>query len=180
MKLQDYSPKKNAIQDVELIDLPYNFDDSGEFCEVIRLEDSFNSRLEKDFSELQINISTIEPKAVKAFHLHLNQTDYWVLMPGNKAIVNLIDIRDCHKDLEDEPMDFQWKVLKQCPSMRIVMGVKPQMLVIPKGVLHGISNPSPTNKITMMYLVDKFFDGRDEWRIHWDVLGRHIWETING
>lgn len=186
MELQDYN-KPKSIEGVQLVDLVEHYDDSGTFCEILRLvghSGTENSRFfspdirDVQFEEIQINLSTIQPQVVKGFHLHKEQNDLWILPAGNRCIVNLIDARrllDREEDLSDHS---GW--LRNLPSMRIVMGVKTQLLLIPKGVLHGICNPSLTTTITMLYAVDKFFNPSDEFRVKHNVIGDNIWEIQKG
>lgn len=189
MELQDYSSKP-IIDGVKIIDLQQHFDDSGEFCEVIRLEGDVGTEISTffplgnfrevgiKFQSLQINYSSIQPSVIKGFHVHEKQVDVWFLPPGNRCIINLIDARSVFDYLKSgSTYTIDWS---RFPRMRITMGVKPQLLVIPSKILHGIANPSLTNTISMVYLVDRFFDPKDEFRISHTIIADEEWRIKNG
>lgn len=185
MKLQSYE-KQPVIDGVKIIDLVEHYDDSGTFNEVLRLSPirtpeslEINSNVEGfNFSpEIQVNFSTIQPLTTKGFHCHFLQRDLWYLPSGNRCIINLIDIRDVLEFSKENELD---KDFLETHRMRVVMGVKPQLLLIPAGVLHGISNPSLISSISMLYFVDQYFNSNDEFRIPYDVIGEEIWKTTNG
>ncbi len=163
---QDYSSKPK-IDGVKLIDLPYFRDDGGCFCELGRivknggLKDHF-----PDFKIKQINWSLLQPGALKAGHMHQKQTDIWFVPPTDQIIVGLIDARE------------------QSPTanvkMRFVMGGgKAQLLYIPPNVIHGSANPYD-RPMTLIYLVDEYWDGSDEWRVPWPEFGAGFWEIQKG
>jgi dTDP-4-dehydrorhamnose 3,5-epimerase-like enzyme len=167
MKLQDYS-KKDKIWDVTIDDLHQYYDDGGSFCEVARLygdEGTEKSRLLGSriaFEQMQINYSKVLKGTVKAFHVHKEQTDQWLVL--DRAIVCLYDTR------EDS---YTKGVL-----MRIAAGVVPQLITIPPGVAHGIA--AVYGDVNMVYMVNRVFNPSDEWRLPWDLLGKEIWEIQNG
>jgi dTDP-4-dehydrorhamnose 3,5-epimerase-like enzyme len=170
MKLQNYE-KPKVIQDVRIVDLTQYFDDGGSFCEVTRLWGDVGreqSRLLSGdgsglaFEDLQINYSKVLKGVVKAFHVHKIQTDAWLVL--DRAIVCLHDTRDD---------SFTTGV-----TMRLAAGVKPQLIVIPPGVVHGIS--ACYGDVNMIYMVDRHFNPQDEFRLPWDFLGKDIWEPQNG
>src|SRR6185503_18896864 len=71
--VQDYKAKR-SIEGLELVQLKRFNDDGGSMTELARLDGGLVQGL-KGFQALQINYSTMEPLAIKAFHLHKRQTD---------------------------------------------------------------------------------------------------------
>lgn len=159
MELQDYS-KPPYIEGVEIIDLKQFNDTGGSFSELLRVDHSllFDGTEHLIFvGSLQINHSKIVKGTVKAFHCHKKQTDIWYVM--DRAIVVL---HDPESNI----------------TMKIAAGVKPQLIIIPPGVLHGIA--SPYGDVNMIYFVNRFFNPEDEFRLPWDYLGKEIWEIDKG
>lgn len=188
MKLQDYS-KKDTIEGVRLIDLPHHYDDGGSFMEIARLSAEnvadispmVRSNIPLDglshidthyFEDIQINYSVIHPGVVKGFHLHKHQWDYWFIPPFQRVIVGLLDLRGRIAPDGSE-------CIGGATYMRIFMGIKPQLLVIPAGVAHAIKciDDRPN---CMIYLTNQHFSPDDEHRIMWDILGKDFWEIQNG
>ena len=73
--VQDYSSQPQ-IEGVEIVPLRRFNDDGGSMTELGRLSGGLVEGLE-GFEAKQINYSTMEPLAIKAFHLHEHQTDVW-------------------------------------------------------------------------------------------------------
>lgn len=154
-KLQDYKPKK-CIDGVVFPSIAMFPDDSGIFAELARCGTDANPKVR------QVNYSKILPGAVKAFHLHYHQTDWWFVPPGERLLVGLSDER---------PTSPTFGV-----SMRFVLGeFNVNMVKIPPGVAHGLAN-SYKNYVNMIYLVDQYFNPEDEYRLPWDMLGTDFWE----
>jgi dTDP-4-dehydrorhamnose 3,5-epimerase len=192
MSFQDYSPQK-LIEGVVIKDLTEFSDSGGSFCEVLKftlanysgearaiadleliLLDNENKRSTNQLfsvnewdgeqgGELQLNYSYLLPKVIKAFHIHKKQTDVWFIPPNNRCIVNLFDVRKG----------------REIQHNRFIMGIKPQLLLIPPGVAHGIGNPY-THIVNLFYMVNRFFNKEDELRLNWDRFGREMWEVENG
>ncbi len=165
--IQDYS-KKLQIDGVKFIDVTQFAEDSGVFAELARLDDSGKLLAAPDFKVKQFNRSEMEPSAIKAWHLHLNQEDLWFVAPSDRLLVGLCDLRKSS--------------LTYGAKMRFVLGAgKSRFLYIPRGVAHGVANL--TNKTTVLiYLVNQFFDASnpDERRLPWDIFGKEFWELQRG
>lgn len=162
---QDYSPKPK-IDGVRLITLKRFVDDSGSFAELLRIGEDGEAQVIPGFSLLggQISCSEVEPGAVKAWHLHYKQTDVWCVLPGQRLLVGLWDLR------EDSPTADV--------KMRLVLGAgRAQLLVIPPGVAHGCANLSG-EPAYIIYFIDRQFDPSDpdEHRIRWNQAGKDFWE----
>ena len=164
---QEYG-KKPAIDGVELIPLPIQSDDSGNFSEIVRLTAGKVESLKSSFSVEQVSISIIKPGAIKAFHIHHTQDDLWYTLPSERLIVNLHDVR------KDSPTFDQ--------HMRFVLGGHKNLLLrIPKGVAHGVANRYERDMI-LLYLTDQKFNIKkpDEYRLPWDTFGSDMWDITQG
>jgi dTDP-4-dehydrorhamnose 3,5-epimerase len=167
LSVQDYS-KKVPIEGVQILPLNLFVDDGGSLAEIIRLDDNGNSTILPNFKVKQSTFSQLMPGTIKAFHLHYNQEDLWFVMPTDRILVGLIDIRK-------ESPTYQ-------KTMRFVLGAgRAQALYIPRGVAHGLANiwQQPAN---MIYFVNQFFDleNPDEQRLPWNTLGDDFWTIKKG
>jgi dTDP-4-dehydrorhamnose 3,5-epimerase len=154
-----------GIEGVVFHDLRRCVDDSGALVEIARLADGA-TRFRPGFEVRQINYSVLEPGVIKAFHLHLRQSELWFVPPDAEAVVGLVDAR------------------RQSPtrraSMRFILGAgQPRLLFVPPGVAHGIANPG-ARPCPLLYLADREFspepDRCDEHRLPWDLMGSQFWE----
>ena len=166
--VQDYKPRR-SIEGLEIVQLKRFNDDGGSMTELARLDDGLVQGL-KGFKALQINYSTMEPLAIKAFHLHQRQTDVWYVPPSDKLLLVVADVR---KGSATEGL-----------VQRIVLGDGNSRLVrIPPGVAHGAKNLRPSTPSVIVYLVDVHFSADekcDEGRLPWDHFGAQVWEVERG
>ena len=166
--VQDYSPKPR-IDGLEVVELRRFNDDGGAMTELGRLD---GGRLQAlpDFEVRQVNYSTMDPLAIKAFHLHKRQTDVWYVPPSDKILLVVADAR------AGSPTEGL--------VQRIVLGDGRSFLVrIPPGVAHGARNLRTAATSTIVYFVDVQFstDERcDEGRLPWDFFGAEVWEVERG
>lgn len=162
MTKQDYGAQPK-IHDVVIKDLKTHWSDDGSFKEVARLEFWGPGNLDDPHNwnegpdRLQFNHSIMMPGAIKAFHYHKAQRDYFYSF--QPVLVILHDLREKSPTLGN--------------TMRFVMCN--QLVEVPEEVLHGLApiSPEPTH---LFYLSTNFFDGTDEYRESWDFLGKEIWE----
>jgi dTDP-4-dehydrorhamnose 3,5-epimerase len=165
---QDYS-RKPGIEGVQVVELRRFNDDGGSMTELGRLEQGLHRDL-PGFVVRQINYSTLEPLAIKAFHLHERQTDVWYVPPSDKLLLVLADVR------EGSPSAGRLQ--------RLVLGDGNSRLVrIPPGVAHGCRNLRPASPAVIVYFVDVQFsvgDDCDEGRLPWDHFGAAVWEVERG
>lgn len=168
LKKQSYEPRQK-ISDVEIVDLKEFIDDGGSFVEIGRLEKGSLKAFPK-FEIKQMNFSNVLPGAVKATHIHKNQEDVWFVLPSSRILVGLQDLREGSKT--------------EGVKMRFVLGAgKAQLLLIPRGVAHGLANLSdaPAN---MVYFVNQHFSADekkcDEYRLPADFFGEGFWEMMKG
>jgi dTDP-4-dehydrorhamnose 3,5-epimerase len=114
----------------------------------------------------QVNYSVLQPGTIKAWHLHKHQEDAWFVPPSGRLLVGLLDARQGQGGA----------------SMRFVLGDgKAQLLLIPRGVAHGVANPFQAPQ-PMLYLVNQQFSAErpDEHRLPWDLLGKDFWAIQPG
>ena len=151
---QEYNLDRNFIPDVRKFSIPHFLDKSGagSMMEVF-------SDITKGIK--QVNYSEMPPGAIKAFHLHKKQTDYWFVPPSNKMLLVLFDCRDAHQHVIE----------------KMILGPIPYVIEIPPGVAHGVKNVG-INDGAIIYGVTERFDpiNPDEHRLPWDYLGKDIWE----
>ena len=159
MTKQDYGAKP-SIMGVKIENLTTFYSDDGSFCELGRY--TFPNTDETN-NKLQINLSILQPGAIKGFHSHLDQTDFWTCWDPLLVI------------LYDERVDS--------PTFNTLMRfvLCNQRLEIPPGVLHSCKNFNP-KPVPLIYAVTNFFNPEDpdEIRHPWDSFGSDIWEMQKG
>ena len=166
--LQQYAPRP-AIDGVQIVDLRRHYDDGGSMTELGRLHEGVHAQL-PGFIVRQVNYSEMDAGAIKAFHLHLRQTDVWFIPPDSKMLVVLGDVR---KGSATEGA-----------VQRLVLGDgAPRLVRIPPGVAHGVRNLAQ-ERGRIVYFVDVQFDAHpdrgDEGRLPWDFFGAEVWEVVRG
>ena len=156
------------IEGMTLIDLPVFSDEGGDFCEVTRFNPDGTLVLVPGYRPAQISYSFMEPGQIKAFHLHRNQDDLWFVPPAHRLLVGLLDVRDGSPTAQ--------------LSMRLVLGAgKGRLLLIPRGVAHGVANLGASSG-SILYLTNAAFnpDDPDEHRLPHDLLGSDFWTVRPG
>ena len=167
--IQDYGPRPQ-IEGLEIIDLRRFNDDGGAMTELARLSDGKLAGVE-GFVARQVNYSTMDPQAIKAFHLHDRQTDVWYVPPSDKLLLCVGDVR------------------AGSPSEGVV-----QRIVLGRRELPPRAHPArawPTARRTcastatsaIIYFVDVQFsvgEDCDEGRLPWDHFGTEIWDVERG
>jgi dTDP-4-dehydrorhamnose 3,5-epimerase len=159
----------STIDGVRVIDLTRHADDGGAMTELARLTEGRATGL-GDFSVRQINYSEMAPGTIKAFHLHVRQTDVWFVPPSDRMLAVLLDVR---KGSRTEGV-----------RQRIVLGNgASRLLLIPPGVAHGVRNVSE-RRGCIVYFTDLHFSPEpatcDEGRLPWDFAGKDVWEVTRG
>jgi dTDP-4-dehydrorhamnose 3,5-epimerase len=102
---------------------------------------------------------------VKAWHLHEVHTDQFVVTRG-KLQVSLVDIR------EDSPTFCDVNVF-------IMSALKPFLLQIPPGIMHGWKALSPP-EVLVINFQSHVYDPTDEYKFPWDCVLGDVWEPRNG
>jgi dTDP-4-dehydrorhamnose 3,5-epimerase len=163
-KFQDYG-KRPPIDGVAVSALRRFPEDGGSMTELARFASGWPLAL-PGFALAQLNYSTLEPAALKAFHVHHRQTDVWFVPPEDRVVLVLVDVR------AGSPTE---KVVT-----KLLLGDGQSQLVrIPPGVAHGCRNVGGKTA-HIVYMTDVHFSAdpgtTDEGRLPWDFLGAEIWE----
>lgn len=138
---------RSGIEGVRLLELVRIPDSRGSFLELFRTE-----WLEELFTrQVQVNCSISRAGALRGMHYHERQWDLWVPVRGAMN-VGLADLR---RD------SATWRTTATLP----MSGETPRGLLIPPGVAHGYAALSD---VTLVYVVNRYYDGTDEFGIAWD------------
>lgn len=144
MPLLTESARISGVINVQL--LPFS-DERGRFMELFRKE-WFPQR---DWTNIQSNRSESKAGVLRGLHYHFNQVDYWYVVSG-RIRVGLADLR------------------RSSPSYRLTETIDLDAtdnrgLYIPTGVAHGFL---ALTDVTLVYIVDNYYDGEDEFGLAWD------------
>ena len=169
---QSYAPR-SPIAGVVLSEVAVSRSADGLFAEIARI-DGGGAGVQglEGFRPVQWNWSLLQPGAVKAWHLHLDQEDLFIVPPDSTLLVGLVDLRrDGNSDTRPSPQ-------------RLVLGAGHcHRLLIPRGVAHGVANLG-TAPQALLYAVNQLFtadrDRTDEWRLPWDHFGTEFWSMGRG
>ncbi len=166
---QSYAPAP-AIVGVALGEVPVFRGADGLFAELLRMDEERAVEGVPPFRPVQWNWSLLQPGAVKAWHLHLDQDDLWIVPPDSALLVGLVDLRR--------------ESATTAGMQRLALGAgRCHRLFIPRGVAHGVANLGRRPQ-ALLYAVDRFFtadaDRTDEWRLPWDRFGAGFWEMDRG
>ena len=161
---QDYG-KPPQIDGVAVQALRRMADDGGSMTELARFTGGVPASF-PGFTIAQINYSTLEPRVLKAFHLHHRQTDVWFVPPEDRIVLVLVDVR------AGSPTEKT--------VTKLTLGNGQSVLVrIPPGVAHGCRNVGD-KPARIIYMTDVLFSAEagetDEGRLPWDLVGADIWE----
>ena len=122
-------------------------DERGRFMETFRLE--WFPQINWD--RLQSNRSDSSAGVLRGLHYHFKQVDYWCPVKG-LIRVGLVDLR------RSSPTYLQSATID-------MSGDNPQGLFIPEGVAHGFA---ALTDCTLIYIVNNYYDGADEFGIAWN------------
>lgn len=163
VSIQSYAPRQE-IDGVVLQELRLLADESGDFSEVARLDEHGHLESFPEYRPAQISYSLLLSGGVKAWHLHLRQDDLWFVPPEGRLLVGLLDLREASRTYR--------------MTMRIILGTaKPSLLLIPRGVAHGVANPTQAS-VSWIYFANCQFNLKDpdERRLPLDLLGKDFWK----
>ena len=156
--LSHQSPK--LIDGVCVAPYPLWPDDRGYFLEIHRVGQGLAAHF--DPSTTQISAALSYPGTIKAFHFHLQQTDFWVVSQGMFQVA-LVDLRP------DSPTFGAKNTL-------YVGALRPWQVLIPPGVGHGYKVVG-TQPGMLVYVTNRFYNPEDEGRIAYNDLGiAYDWE----
>ncbi|MGB9611007.1 MAG: dTDP-4-dehydrorhamnose 3,5-epimerase family protein [Bryobacteraceae bacterium] len=135
-------------------------DDRGYFLEIARLGQGLPAAFPA--ASTQVSAALSWPGAIKAFHFHRRQTDFWTVVRGMFQVA-LVDLRP------DSPTFGRKNTL-------YVGTLRPWQILIPPGVGHGYKVIG-TEPAMLVYLTDRFYDPSDEGRIPYNDSGiAYDWE----
>jgi dTDP-4-dehydrorhamnose 3,5-epimerase len=143
------SPK--LIDGVKVAPFPVWPDDRGYFLEVLRVGQGLAAGFAP--ATTQVSAALSYPGIVKAFHYHLEQTDFWVAAHGMLQVA-LADLRP------DSPS-------YGAKNTMYVGELRPWQILIPPGVAHGykVIGLQPA---VLVYVTDRLYNPADEGRIIWN------------
>jgi dTDP-4-dehydrorhamnose 3,5-epimerase len=139
--------ESQLIRGVYLAQLRLHGDERGCFIETFRKE-WFPQR---SWHAVQTNRADSIAGVLRGLHYHHHQVDYWYVLQG-RLRVGLYDMRPASASFG------AGQILE-------LNGDSPQGLFIPIGVAHGYL---ALTAVTLLYLVDNYYDGRDENGVAWD------------
>jgi dTDP-4-dehydrorhamnose 3,5-epimerase len=136
-----------GIEGVRLIPLSPHLDERGGFTEIYR-----RAWLRKPDQMVQGNLSISREGVLRGLHFHREQHDYWCVLSGT-AFIGLYDLR----------MGSPTEASKAEVTLR--EDGERFGLLVPPGVAHGLFAETTT---VLLYLVDAYFTGEDEFGLAWD------------
>ena len=122
-------------------------DQRGRFSEIFRKE----WFPDLNWADVQSNHSVSKAGVLRGLHYHLHQVDYWYVLKGTIR-AGLVDLR------ASSPTYLKAITL----DLNEEMGLG---IFIPTGVAHGFL---AIEDAAILYLVDKYYDGRDEFGVTWN------------
>jgi dTDP-4-dehydrorhamnose 3,5-epimerase len=136
-------------------------DDRGYFLEVQRIGQGLAAAFPPE--RTQISAAMNYRGTIKAFHYHLQQTDYWTPVTGLFQVV-LADLRLGSKT-------FGARNTLYLGPMR------PWQVLIPPGVAHGYKVIGDRDAL-LVYMTNQFYNPKDEGRLPYDDASiNYDWET---
>jgi dTDP-4-dehydrorhamnose 3,5-epimerase len=139
--------ESTVISGVFRIQLNSFTDQRGEFVEIFRKE--WFPQL--SWRAIQSNRSVSAAGVLRGLHFHRQQVDYWFLIEGTIQ-AGLVDLRG------SSPTRGATELIEY--SSDECLGI-----FIPAGVAHGFL---AVTDATLIYYVDNYYDGADEFGIAWD------------
>lgn len=136
-----------CIPGVKLVKFRIFADSRGRFMESFR-KDWFP---ERSWEIIQSNRSESAAGVLRGLHYHHHQVDYWQVVHGSIR-VGLADLR------RDSPALGKVEVID-------LDATEPMGLFIPVGVAHGFLAQTAC---TLLYLVDNYYTGSDEFGVAWN------------
>jgi dTDP-4-dehydrorhamnose 3,5-epimerase len=129
-------------------------DDRGYFLEILRFGQGSAGGFPPEST--QVSTALTYPGAIKAFHHHRHQTDFWTVASGMFQVA-LVDLR------ADSPTYGLRNTL-------YIGALRPWQVLIPPGIGHGYKVIG-TEPAVLVYATDRFYDPKDEGRIPYNHPG---------
>lgn len=136
-----------AIEGVGVFRPEAHRDERGELTEVFRVD----WLGEDGRPPMQANLSVSRKGVLRGLHYHRMQSDYWVVVCG-RLRAGLADLR------RGSPTEGAGMCVDLSDR-------RPSGLYIPPGVAHGYY---ALTDVSLVYLVDELYTGRDEQGVAWD------------
>jgi dTDP-4-dehydrorhamnose 3,5-epimerase len=157
-----FSPgSKDLISGVQVTPFQVFSDDRGYFLEAIRTGQGPVAGFPS--ANTQVSCALSYPGTIKAFHYHLEQSDFWTPVMGMFQVV-LIDLRRGSPTFGARNTFY-------------VGALRPWQILIPPGVAHGYKVIGSEAAI-LVYATDRFYNPSDEGRIPYnDARLNYDWET---
>ncbi len=156
----DYPQSTELISGVVVHPFSLWPDDRGYFLEVARIGEGLPHEFLPESTQISAALSY--PGTIKAFHYHLQQTDFWVPVKGMMQVA-LVDLR------ADSPT-FGARNTFYVGVMR------PWQILIPPGVGHGYKVIGD-NSAMLVYITNRTYNSKDEGRLpHNDEGVNYDWE----
>ena len=148
------------IEGVKVSPYPLWPDDRGYFLEVARLGKGLPANFDPETTQISAALSY--PNTIKAFHYHVEQTDFWVPAKGMLQVV-LVDLRQ-------KSPTFGSK------NTMYVGALRPWQILIPPGVGHGYKVIG-IEAAMLVYVTNRVYNPKDEGRIpHNEARIAYDWE----
>jgi dTDP-4-dehydrorhamnose 3,5-epimerase len=150
----------DLIEGVKVKPFPIWPDDRGYFAEIIRIGEG----LAADFpaSSTQVSTALSYPGSIKAFHYHLEQTDFWVPVNGMFQVA-MVDLRKDSRTFGERNTIY-------------VGTLRSWQILIPPGVGHGYKVIG-TDPAMLVYVTNRTYNPKDEGRIPHNEPGvNYDWE----
>ena len=109
--------------------------------------------------DTQLNLTSTRKGALRGLHFHRRQHDFWVLLEG-RIRAGLVDLR------KGSPTRMVSGLVEIDASSGPSRG-----LLIPPGVAHGYLSLEYSR---LLYVVDRLYDGTDEFGVAWDDPGNGL------
>ncbi len=136
----------DEIVDVVVVEPAIHTDSRGRFIESYR-----RSWFPIGREMVQGNRSDRDAGAVVGLHYHMHQCDYWFVTKGRAQVI-LHDLRS------GSPTEGVTQMIE-------IGDANEQGIFIPPGVAHGFSS---LTDLTLTYLVDNYYNPKDELGVAWD------------
>ena len=150
----------DLIEGVKVQPYPLWPDDRGYFLEVIRVGQGLPGYF--DAATTQVSCALSYPGTIKAFHYHMEQTDFWVPALGMFQVA-LVDLRKASPTFGRK-------------NTLYVGSLRPWHMIIPPGVGHGykVIGMDPA---MLVYVTNQTYNPKDEGRIPHNEPGiNYDWE----
>lgn len=137
----------SSIDGVQVFGIDVHADERGALSEIYR-----RSWIEGGAESVQANVSRSRSGVLRGLHWHRRQRDYWCFLDG-RAFAAFVDLRE------------------GSPTQRGVMTLdidgrdRNLGIAVPAGIAHGFV---ALTDVTLLYLVDAYYTGEDEFGLAWD------------